>query len=248
MALTPSRVRGTPLCRRGPQAGDGSKSAAFPTANPEKPQACEKRRSALPAPQGREGVKKSCCSGGLRPLDLKTKHFGAHRAPLQRASRELPHFPGSGKTGNDFTGHEVGARRRLAPTANAVHQRRGTDGELWQPRFFDCALRSVKEYNERVEYIHINTARQGRNQTRRAERRPASGRAPLAPTSGAKSPRRPRKIAISGTVTAGLVSHPGDWRWSSYSEYAGMSAEEQDNRRGLIVDRVRMPSDPRVRV
>jgi hypothetical protein len=28
---------------------------------------------------------------------------------------------------------------------SAVNQRRGADGEPWQPRFFDRALRSVKE-------------------------------------------------------------------------------------------------------
>ncbi|MGD0123729.1 MAG: hypothetical protein ABSF46_00115 [Terriglobia bacterium] len=70
---------------------------------------------------------------------------------------------------------------------------------MWQPRFFDRALRTVKEYNEKVEYIHLNPVR------------------------------------------AGLVSRPEDWRWSSYNEYAGMSAEEQEKRWGLIVDRVRIP-------
>jgi hypothetical protein len=43
----------------------------------------------------------------------------------------------------------------------AVNQRRGTDGELWQPRFFDRALRTVGEYNKKVEYIHLNPARAG---------------------------------------------------------------------------------------
>ena len=66
---------------------------------------------------------------------------------------------------------------------------RGAEGGLWQPRFFDRALRSVKEYNERVEYIHLNPVR------------------------------------------AGLVSRPEDWRWSSYNEYAGMSADESVSRR-----------------
>jgi REP element-mobilizing transposase RayT len=37
----------------------------------------------------------------------------------------------------------------------------GADGELWQPRFFDRALRTVKEYNEKVEYIHLNPVRAG---------------------------------------------------------------------------------------
>jgi hypothetical protein len=88
----------------------------------------------------------------------------------------------------------------------AANQRRGTDGELWQPRFFDRALRSVDEYNEKLEYIHLNP------------------------------------------VKAGLVSRPEDWGWSSYNEYAGMSPEEQKRRCGLIVDRVRLPSDPRARI
>jgi hypothetical protein len=54
-----------------------------------------------------------------------------------------------------------------------------------KPRFFDRALRSVKEYNEKVEYLPLNPVR------------------------------------------AGLVSRPEDGRWSSYHEYASMSAEEQ---------------------
>jgi putative transposase len=91
-------------------------------------------------------------------------------------------------------------------STSAVNQCRGADGELWQPRFFDRALRSVKEYNDKVEYIHLNPVR------------------------------------------AGLVSRPEDWRWSSYNEYAGMSGEEQIERCGLIVDRLRMPSDPRTRI
>ena len=49
-------------------------------------------------------------------------------------------------------------------------------------------------------------------------------------------------------VKAGLVSRPEDWRWSSYNEYAGMSAEEQKRRCGLIVDRVRIPCDLRARI
>jgi hypothetical protein len=39
--------------------------------------------------------------------------------------------------------------------------RRGERAELWQDRFFDRPLRTVKEYNERVEYIHLNPVRRG---------------------------------------------------------------------------------------
>jgi REP element-mobilizing transposase RayT len=71
----------------------------------------------------------------------------------------------------------------------ADHRSGGPRYHLLRPRFFDRALRTVKEYNEKVEYIHLNP------------------------------------------VKAGLVSRPEDWRWSSYNEYAGMSAEEQERTR-----------------
>ena len=37
----------------------------------------------------------------------------------------------------------------------------GERGLSWQPRFFDRALRRVKEYYEKVEYIHLNPVRAG---------------------------------------------------------------------------------------
>jgi len=42
-----------------------------------------------------------------------------------------------------------------------INRRRGEAAELWQGRFFDRALRTVKEYNEKVEYIHLNPVRRG---------------------------------------------------------------------------------------
>ena len=42
-----------------------------------------------------------------------------------------------------------------------VNWRREASGELWQGRFFDRALRTVKEYNEKVEYIHLNPVKAG---------------------------------------------------------------------------------------
>ena len=44
-------------------------------------------------------------------------------------------------------------------TAINVHLRE--KGELWQERFFDRALRTVKEYHNKVEYIHFNPVRRG---------------------------------------------------------------------------------------
>ena len=43
----------------------------------------------------------------------------------------------------------------------AINRRRAASGEVWQPRFFDRALRTVKEYNEKIEYLHLNPVRAG---------------------------------------------------------------------------------------
>ena len=42
-----------------------------------------------------------------------------------------------------------------------INARKGSSGSLWQGRFFDRALRTVREYNETVEYIHTNPVRRG---------------------------------------------------------------------------------------
>jgi REP-associated tyrosine transposase len=42
-----------------------------------------------------------------------------------------------------------------------INRRRARRGELWQARFFDRALRTVKEYNDKVEYIHLNPVKAG---------------------------------------------------------------------------------------
>jgi hypothetical protein len=49
-------------------------------------------------------------------------------------------------------------------------------------------------------------------------------------------------------VRARWVSGPEDGRRSSYSDYAGLSGDEQKERCGLIVGRVSMPSDPQARI
>jgi len=40
-----------------------------------------------------------------------------------------------------------------------INRERGESGRLWQGRFFDRALRTVKGYNERIKYIHLNPVR-----------------------------------------------------------------------------------------
>ena len=42
-----------------------------------------------------------------------------------------------------------------------INARRNESGLLWQPRFFDRALRTVNEYNEKVQYIHLNPVKAG---------------------------------------------------------------------------------------
>jgi putative transposase len=42
-----------------------------------------------------------------------------------------------------------------------INRLRREGGRLWQPRFFDRALRSVREYNEKVQYIHLNPVKAG---------------------------------------------------------------------------------------
>ena len=90
---------------------------------------------------------------------------------------------------------------KVSSTRQVNHGRKET-GRLWQGRFFDRALRTVKEYRETVEYIHWNPVRRG------------------------------------------LVKTPGEWRWSSYPDYAGAEASQT----GVKIDRVRLPADARARI
>jgi hypothetical protein len=42
-----------------------------------------------------------------------------------------------------------------------INRCRRESGLLFQPRFFDRALRTVREYNEKVQYIHLNPVKAG---------------------------------------------------------------------------------------
>jgi hypothetical protein len=42
-----------------------------------------------------------------------------------------------------------------------INTKRKEAGELWQGRFFDRALRTVKEYGRAIEYIHWNPVKRG---------------------------------------------------------------------------------------
>jgi hypothetical protein len=49
-------------------------------------------------------------------------------------------------------------------------------------------------------------------------------------------------------VRRGLVKQPEQWRWSSYREYAGLDAAEQERQWGLKIDRVRLPAEQDARI
>jgi REP element-mobilizing transposase RayT len=42
-------------------------------------------------------------------------------------------------------------------STNSLGRHRGEAGEIWQGRFFDRALPTVREYMETVEYIHFSS-------------------------------------------------------------------------------------------
>jgi putative transposase len=42
-----------------------------------------------------------------------------------------------------------------------INRVRNTGGALWQARYFDRAMRTVKEYHETLEYLHLNPVRKG---------------------------------------------------------------------------------------
>ena len=46
-------------------------------------------------------------------------------------------------------------------SASRINKGRNEAGCLWQPRFFDRALRTVKEYHEACAYIHQNPVKAG---------------------------------------------------------------------------------------
>jgi putative transposase len=46
-------------------------------------------------------------------------------------------------------------------STHRLHAGRKESSLLWQPRFFDRALRTIREYYEKVEHIHLNPVSAG---------------------------------------------------------------------------------------
>ena len=44
------------------------------------------------------------------------------------------------------------------------------------------------------------------------------------------------------------VKRAEEWKWSSVHDYAGVSADEQERRCGLRIDRVQPPTDENTRI
>ncbi len=44
------------------------------------------------------------------------------------------------------------------------------------------------------------------------------------------------------------MKRPEQWKWSSFPEYAGVDAAEQEKGCGLTIDRVRLPADEKARI
>ena len=64
-----------------------------------------------------------------------------------------------------FPGHPVTISTLMkgikVSAASRINAANGENGPVWQSRFFDRMLRTVKEYRETVEYIHWNPVKAG---------------------------------------------------------------------------------------
>ena len=127
----------------------------------------------------------------------------------------------------------------FAARVSSSHQRKAADrkyGGLRYPRL-------ARAFN-RLQQIRRQERRRAKR-TLRFDRRPRENALRSARTN-LIAPSRAEKTR---TTKAVVCATPG-WREPSThcNEYAGRSADQQNERCGLIVDRVRMPSDPRARI
>jgi hypothetical protein len=123
-------------------------------------------------------------------------------------------------SGYDFTGHEVGE-------AEVDERGQPAPGGWLIHWFYVCATIDLVE--QKGAYMKNDVC---------ATRQPSAGTAPFF-------------ACHLNPVRAGLVSRSEDWSrtaGSSYNEYAGVSGDEQKERCGFIVERVRIPSDPQARI
>jgi len=60
---------------------------------------------------------------------------------------------------NDTLPHLMNALK--VASVQGINRLRGTTGSLWQSRYYDHAIRNVREYQERLNYMHLNPVRGG---------------------------------------------------------------------------------------
>ena len=64
-----------------------------------------------------------------------------------------------------WTGHPLTISRAIHDvkkvSARRLHERRGTEGPLWQHQFWDRFVRHAQEFNDRLMYMHLNPVRKG---------------------------------------------------------------------------------------
>jgi REP element-mobilizing transposase RayT len=46
-------------------------------------------------------------------------------------------------------------------SARELHHQRGTQGPVWHHQFWDRFVRHAREFNDRLEYMHLNPVRKG---------------------------------------------------------------------------------------
>src|SRR5262249_4790364 len=94
-------------------------------------------------------------AGGLDSIASQAAPLSAHGLGLPARSlarHRHPTFPRHHSISHGIRQSE------LNPTDQQAPRRKGV---LWQARFFNRALRAVKEYHEKVEYIHLNPVKRG---------------------------------------------------------------------------------------
>ena len=51
--------------------------------------------------------------------------------------------------------------KRVRQAVPLLHARRGSRGPLWQHQYWDRFVRDEREFNERLEYLHLNPVKKG---------------------------------------------------------------------------------------
>jgi hypothetical protein len=117
-------------------------------------------------------------AGDLRSLFLCHLQSATHTDVVGGSGLRSSGASGSAELSFNSAACSLAMESIKVSSTRQINTKRKEAGQLWQGRFFDRALRTVKEYGRAIEYMHWNP------------------------------------------VKRGLVKRPGEWVWSSYTEYA----------------------------